>query len=358
VSVTACILLGDALLLQTVSLPSLLDEAWRLEPFSPPFAFSAFFSPEDTLLCVCAADAAHRSLTESRPAAKKADDFTIAELTSGSGLVGLSILRQNSRARLLGLDVDREAAHVAERNAILLDLDSRTRFARADLWSATTLRMLQKEKPRLIVCNPPYVPEPPRTRMQMEAGAGPHGTAHILRALELTRLVQPDALALSWCSLSDPAGVVAAAEGSGYELATLYACAIADGEYSGSVYPYLRELSECFINEQPETLAAVAPDGSARFSYLLLSGAFIRRGESAPARPERGHDTAANASVRPKAAATVDKICGDFSRAGIRTLETVATPFPIHCSILTRWDELELRVLLHGNSSPPITEGE
>jgi hypothetical protein len=340
-----------------VSLPPLLDEAWRLEPFRPPFAFSAFFSPEDTLLCVCAADAARRLLTELPSSQQKPADFTVAELTSGSGLVGLSILRQTPRARLLGLDVDSEAAHVAERNAILLDLDSRTRFARSDLWSATTLRMLQKEKPRLIVCNPPYVPEPPSTRMQMEAGAGPHGTAHILRALELTRLVQPDALALSWCSLSDPGGVVGAAEGSGYDLQTLYVCAIADGEYSGTVQPYLRDLSECFINEQPETVAAVAPDGSARFSYLLLSGAFIRRDADVAAAPQRAKTSADDTSAQSNSA-VVEKICSDFARQGIRTLESATAPFPLHCSVLTRWDELELRVLLHGETARPTTEGE
>jgi hypothetical protein len=340
-----------------VSLPPLLDEAWRLEPFRPPFSFSAFFSPEDTLLCVCAADAARALLTESPSPQNKSGDFTVAELTSGSGLVGLSILRQTPRARLLGLDVDGDAAHVAERNAILLDLDSRTRFARSDLWSATTLRMLQKEKPRLIVCNPPYVPEPPSTRMQMEAGAGPHGTAHILRALELTRLVQPDALALSWCSLSDPGGIVAAAEGSGYELQTLYVCAIADGEYSGTVQPYLRELSECFINEQPDTLAAVAPDGSARFSYLLLSGAFMRRDVNAGS-GSRGAKTPAVETGRQSNSAVVEEICRDFARDGIRTLESATAPFPFHCSVLTRWDELELRVLLHGETPQPTTEGE
>jgi hypothetical protein len=201
----------------------------------------------------------------------------------------------------------------------------------------------------LIVCNPPYVPEPPTTRMQMEAGAGPHGTAHLLRALELTRLVQPDGLALSWCSLSDPAGIVAAAQGSGYDLRTLYVTAIADGEYSGSVHPYLRELSDCYISEQPETLAAVAPDSSARFSYLLLSGAFIRRGSAT-----RKADAVRKGDSSP--AGAVEKICADFARDGVRTLESASAPFPLHCYVLTRWDELELRVLLHGDIAAPPTD--
>ncbi|HMI44106.1 MAG TPA: methyltransferase, partial [Gemmatimonadaceae bacterium] len=187
---------------------SLLDQAWRLAPFTPPFGFSAFFSPEDTLLCVCAADAARLLLTDSRRSGRGAHTgIRIAELTSGSGLVGLYLLGRDCNARLLGLDIETEATCVAERNALQLGLSDRARFAQSDLWSPSTLRLLEVEKPQIIVCNPPYVPEPPGTEMQIEAGAGPNGTAHILRAIELTELVQPETLALSWCSLSDPIGI-------------------------------------------------------------------------------------------------------------------------------------------------------
>ena len=313
----------------SIGVPSLLEQAWRLAPFTPPFAFGAFFSPEDTLLCVCAADAARHLMAS----ADVDNGFPIAELTSGSGLVGLYLLGRDCRARLLGLDIEAEAARVAERNAQLLGLSDRARFAQADLWSASTLQLLQTEAPRLLVCNPPYVPEPPGTRMQIEAGAGPHGTAHILRALELTRLLKPDTLALSWCSLSDPAGIIAAAEGSGYQLRTLYVTAIADGEYSGSVHSYLRSLDNCFINEQPETLEVIAPDGSARFSYLLMAGAFERVADRHP-------------SVAP----SVERISLDFDRNGVRSLASASGPFALHCSFLTRWDELELRVMLHGDA--------
>jgi methyltransferase family protein len=309
-----------------VPLPSLLDEAWRLEAFAHPFTFSAFFSPEDTLLCVCAADAARQHLPDTR----------VAELTSGSGLVGFYLLRQDDGARLLGLDVDAEAARVAEGNAQLLGLADRARFVQSDLWSASTLELLEAANPQLLVCNPPYVPEPPGTSMQIEAGAGPHGTAHLLRALELTRLIQPQALALSWCSLSDPAAIVAAAEGSGYELHTLYVTAIADGEYSGSVHSYLRTLSDCFISEQRGTLGILAPDGSARFGYLLFAGAF-RRSKSGRQPGDGGG-----------ASTSVAAICEHFSRGGIQNLAAVDPPFTLHRSVLTRWDELRLRVLLHG----------
>jgi hypothetical protein len=313
--------------LSLTPLPSLHDEAWRLAPFAPPFAFSAFFSPEDTLLCVCAADAARHLVTANA-------GLRIAELTSGSGLVGLYLLGRDCRASLLGLDIEEEAAQVAELNAHRLGLADRARFRQADLWSASTLQLLKEDVPQLLVCNPPYVPEPPGTKMEIEAGAGPHGTAHLLRALELTRLLKPETLALSWCSLSDPAGIVAAAEGSGYRLRTLYVTAIADGEYSGSVHAYLRDLGDCFINEQRETREIIAPDESARFAYLLMAGAF-----------ERGDPE----NVAP----VVEAICTNFVRDGVRSLASVTAPFPVRCSMVTRWDELRLRVILHGEVPHP-----
>lgn len=324
-----------------VGVNSLLDEAWRLAPFTPPFAFSAFFSPEDTLLCVCAADAARELVTEAvaTPAGTPAG-YHIAELTSGSGLVGLYLLGRDRNATLLGLDIDGEATRVAEQNAMRLGLGRRARFVQSDLWSPATLQLLEETRPRLIVCNPPYVPEPPGTTMQIEAGAGPHGTAHVMRALELTERVQPATLALSWCSLSDPAGIVAAAEASGYQLHSLFVTAVADGEYSGSVHSYLRGLDECFINEQEETLEIMAPDESVRFAYLLLAGVFQRIGRN----PERN------------AAAAVRKICADFARDGVRSLAAAEAPFPLHCSILNRWDELRLRIILHGDVTRQLTQ--
>ncbi|HEX6627236.1 MAG TPA: methyltransferase [Gemmatimonadaceae bacterium] len=330
-----------------IGVPSLLDEAWRLVPFTPPFAFSAFFSPEDTLLCVCASDAAldlvHRIAVDD---GRAKNGIRVAELTSGSGLIGLYLLGRDPEATLLGLDIDDEAAEVAKRNALKLGMSDRTQFARADLWSPKTFKLLEAGRPNLMVCNPPYVPEPPGTRMQLEAAAGPHGTAHIMRALEVTRLIQPDALSLSWCSLTHPGGVVATAHDSGYEIETLYVTAIADGEYSGSVHDYLRSLSDCFINEQPDTLAIVAPDHSARFAFLLFAGSFRRRD---PAATDSTHDVG---DTPDQAAEAVQKICEDFVREGVKTLASAHAPFSVHCSILSRWDELALRVMLHGTPSP------
>ena len=323
-----------------IGLPSLVEEAWRLAPFTPPFSFSAFFSPEDTLLCACAADAAREVITGKRPkSADKGLGYQIAELTSGSGLVGLYLLGRDCNATLLGLDIDSEAKRIAEHNALRLGLANRARFEQSDLWSPATLQLLETQKPQLIVCNPPYVPEPPGTTMQIEAGAGPNGTAHVLRALEIAQRVQPDALALSWCSLADPAGIVTAAEASGYRLHTLFAAAVADGEYSGSVHSYLRELNDCFINEQSETLEIIAPDESARFAYLLLAGVLVR---------EAG-------SGKREAGEAVGRICADFAGQGVRTLAGATAPFALRCSILNRWDELKLRIILHGEVESPMS---
>lgn len=317
---------------------SLLDEAWRLEPFVPPFRFSAFFSPEDTLLCVCAAESARHQLQPGN--AEREETLRITELTSGSGLVGLYLLRADSRSTLLGLDVDAEAIEVASRNAHTLGLTARSRFAESDLWSERTLRLLESEQPQLVICNPPYVPEPPGMSIEIEAGAGAHGTAHLLRSLELARLVQPDALALSWCSLSDPASIVASAENSGYELRDLFVAAIADGEYAGTVHSYLRSLDNCYINEQVDTLAIVAPDGAARFAYLLFAGTFRRH-----------TDNDVN-----RAAEHVRILCEDFTRNGLRSASEQTTlsapPFVTHRYVLNRWDELQLRVMLHGEVLP------
>lgn len=337
---------------------SLLSEAWRLEPFVPPFAFSAFFSPEDTLLCVCAADSARNLVRPGRPT-------RIAELTSGSGLVGLYLLREAgsgkwetaSDSTLLGLDVDPEAARIAEQNARSLGLGDRARFAVSDLWSSGTVDLLRTEGVQLLICNPPYVPEPPGQTMQIEAGAGPHGTAHLLRALELTRELQPEALALSWCSLSDPVGIVTAAAEAGYDLVDLFVVVIADGEYSGTVHDYLRSLDNCHINELPETLEILASDGAARFGYLLFAGAFAVSGERLAVSGDReavSDDRLADSGKRK--AAVVRHLCENFARDGLPGLGSELprdAGVSVHRYVLDRWDELQLRVMLHGVPARP-----
>lgn len=319
----------------TQPLSSFVDEAGRLRAFVPPFRFTSFFSPEDTLLCVCAAEAAlAHARTPGRSVRPSRNPLRIAELTTGSGLVGLHLLRIENGSTLLGFDVDPVAVATARRNAKLLGQRSRAQFECIDLWSDMMPQLLQKFEPQLMVCNPPYIPAPPLKRLELEAGAGEDGTAHLMRTLELADAVKPPAIALSWCSLSDPARIVREAESIGYVLNSLFMVLIADGEYSGSVQDYLRKLPRAYISESLETRKAVAPDGSARFGYLLIAGDFSR--------------AANTASMIKGTDASVERICSEFSQHGISALVNPIAPVPVKTWILDRWDELRIRASLHG----------
>ncbi len=258
----------------------------------------------------------------------------IAELTTGSGLVGLHLLTLESGSRLTGLDVDPAAVEIAERNARLLGLGKRARFECADLWSHRTVDSLREYSPHLIICNPPYVPEPDDEKLMIEAGAGPDGTAHLMQALELAADLRPKAISLSWCSLSDPAKVLNAAVTAGFSLNSLNIVAIADGEYSGSVRDYLHSLPHAYINEQEDTVKAVAPDGSGRFAYLLIAG-----------------DFSAHTNPDSRIPAVVEKICEHFANDGLSALVDPDSPIPVRSWILDRWDELRIRAFLHGTVS-------
>ncbi|HEX2723142.1 MAG TPA: methyltransferase [Gemmatimonadaceae bacterium] len=318
-------------------LPSFLREAGRLEPFLPPFRFTSFFSPEDTLLCAVAAEPALREACSDRAEKGQASEpMRIAELTTGSGLVGLYLLGLDNESTLTGLDVDPRAVDISRENARLLGLESRANFDRADLWSEETIALLSGHHPHLIVCNPPYVPEPPTRSLQLEAGAGPEGTAHLLRTIELAQNLKPRAMALSWCSLSDPEGIVSRAESIGYSLTSLFIVVIADGEYSGSVHEYLRSLPRAFLNEDAATVRRVAPDGAGSFAYLLLAGDFsLRKVDDEPM----------------SATEAVGGLCREFAAGGFAALEAPKAPFPVRTWLLDRWDELRLRAFLHGEIS-------
>jgi hypothetical protein len=292
-----------------------------MRAFTPPFRFTQFFSPEDTLLCMCAAESAANKASRGRL-------LKIAELTTGSGLVGLDILSRWESSELLGMDVDPVAIETASRNAAAMSVSARCRFVMADLWSEKTPNALREYNPDVVICNPPYVPEPAGARIQIEAGAGSDGTAHLMRTADLLGACMPAAAALSWCSLANPAKVVDAVSNAGYELRELFIVAIADGEYSGSVYDYLKTLPSCYISESSETLARISSDGSAAFAYLLLSGVFVR-------------------GANPACSSEVEFICSEFAREGLEALAKINMDIPVKCWVLDRWDELQLRVMLH-----------
>jgi len=313
-------------------LPSFIDEANRLRAFVPPFRFTAFFSPEDTLLCACASEAAlDNARSHEKLSAWSRHTIRIAELTTGSGLVGFHLLTLEGAGRLAGFDVDPTAVEIAQKNAKLLGLGRRARFECADMWSDSTVKALREYSPDLIICNPPYIPERDEEKLMIEAGAGPDGTAHLMRAIELAADLRPKAMSLSWCSLSHPAKVLKAALDAGFSLNSLNIVAIADGEYSGSVRDYLRSLPHAYISEIDETVQAVAPDGSGQFAYLLMAGDFSRNKEPDSRIPH-----------------AVENICERFASEGLSSLVNPDAPIPVRAWILDRWDELRMRAFLHG----------
>ena len=307
-----------------------VEEAARLERFRPPFRFTSFFSPEDTLLCVLASERALAAQSSKSP--------SIVELTSGSGLVGFHLLDLAPDARLFGVDVDTDADGLARANAELLGHASRARFTCMSLWDAKMDSVLRAERTDLLVCNPPYIPEPPGAALPVEAGAGADGSAHLRRVAALGKATQPQAMVLSWCSLCDPEGVVAEAEDAGYRLDELFVVLIADGEYSGSVHDYLLTLPTAFLNSAHETLGVVAPDGAARFAYLLMSGFFTHVGKASHGGRE---------SVR--------QLCNAFAASGIDALERLGGTTKSRVWLLDRWDEIALRAILHGSIEAPFS---
>ena len=310
------------------ALPLFSTEAARLTRYRPPFRFTSFFSPEDTLLCAVVAERAAGRLDATAPS-------RVVELTAGSGMVGFTLLDAAPRASLYGVDVDPGAPPVAADNAALLGLADRARFEVLSLWDRGLPARLAALRPDLIVCNPPYIPEPPGETLAVEAGSGPDGAEHLRRAIDLTAGSGARGLVLSWCSLSDPVGVLAAAATAGYALDEIGIVAIADGEYSGSVYEYLATLPTAFLNDWPETILAIAPDGAARFAYLLIAGSFTRREPGSPTDLGAAADAMATLMRR-------------FTDGGLAALREPRLPVPTRCWLLDRWDEIALRVELHG----------
>jgi methylase of polypeptide subunit release factors len=331
---------SDATLLRPApsraGLRSLAGAAEPLARFRPPFEFGDFFAPEDTLLCVLATEWAL-----ARHAAERgAPPARLVELTCGGAVVALAPLDRWPVLRAWGADVDDAAVARAHRNAAALGHARRARFAVRGLFDRRLPAWLRRRAPDVVACNPPYVPEPPDAPNALVAGAGPDGARHPRRTLAVCARADVPRLVLSWCSLGDPAGVARAAARRGYALEALWAAAVADGEYTGGAHAYYRTLSTAFLDESEATRRALAPDGAARFGYLLLAGSFVRTDDAGRAR----------AGVR-----LVGRLSRGFARHGLRTLSSLSgrggapsdAP-PLHAYVCDRWDELALRQLAHG----------
>jgi methylase of polypeptide subunit release factors len=355
-------------------LPPLSARAGWLARFRPPFEFGDFFSPEDTVLCAVATAWALR--TQARwaaadPPRRRADDprprrpRRLVELTCGGALVALAQLLARPRLRAWGADVDEPAVARARRNARALGLAGRARFRTLGLFDEGLVPWLARVRPDVVACNPPYIPEPPAQRLALVAGSGSDGADHPRRAIDVCADAAVPRLVLSWCSLGDPVGVAQHAARRGYALERLWVAAIADGEYSGMAHDHVRTLPTAFLRESRETLLALAPDGAARFAYLLLCASFAREGAPGwqPAggdheavalltharRREAGAEAARRAGVH-----AVAHVIRAFSRDGLSGLAAVAaerTPGPrVRAFAADRWDELVMRASAHGQA--------
>ena len=340
-------------------LRSLAGVAAPLAGFRPPFAFGDFYAPEDTLLCALATEfALSRVAADGSPR-------RLIELTCGSAVVALEPLTRWPALRAWGADVDETAVARARDNAAALGVADRARFAHLGLFDPRLPRWLRRRAPDVVACNPPYVPEPPGTPGALVAGAGPDGARHPRHAIAACARAGVPRLVLSWCSLGDPVGVARSAARRGYVLEALWAAALADGEYTGGAHDYLRTLPTAWLNESSAMRAALAPDGAARFGYLLLAGSFVRAPGSPAeaARTLRDPDSAFAGRAR-MGVRLVARLVRRFTRDGLPGLRTLAGRTgtaapgddafpPLHPYLVDRWDELALRMLPHGPADPP-----
>jgi hypothetical protein len=128
------------------------------------------------------------------------------------------------------------------------------------------------------------------------------------------------------------------------------------------VHEYLRALPTAYLCETPRTLASIAPDGSARFAYLLLAGAFTFRSRRATAdgrtagRPRAG-DPLIGVGADERASTALERLLEDFAVRGLTALDAAEMPCPVSSWLLDRWDEVALRAIVHGplHPTPPGT---
>ncbi len=86
----------------------------------------------------------------------------ILDLGSGSGCIGLSLLKEFPHARLVSVDMSEQALAVAQRNAQALEVSDRVRFVHADAAQWEVVLSAYKEwtgqdKVDVLVSNPPYI---------------------------------------------------------------------------------------------------------------------------------------------------------------------------------------------------------
>jgi release factor glutamine methyltransferase len=83
----------------------------------------------------------------------RSEEIQILDLGSGSGCIGLTLLKEYDRAKLTALDISKEALEISKMNAKTLGVSERVEFIQLD--AAKAGHLLNKFD--LVLANPPYV---------------------------------------------------------------------------------------------------------------------------------------------------------------------------------------------------------
>jgi release factor glutamine methyltransferase len=88
--------------------------------------------------------------------------YNIVDLGSGSGCIGLTLLKKLPQAKLVAVDVSEKALEVAKANAEALEVADRVRFVNTDAGDSDGVLTAVKDfmgadKIHILVSNPPYI---------------------------------------------------------------------------------------------------------------------------------------------------------------------------------------------------------
>ena len=96
-------------------------------------------------------------------------DTLVADLCTGSGCIGLSLLLHGATDRVMLMDISKGALGMAQKNAKLHGLENRCNFVLGDI-----CRDMPNAKYRMIVSNPPYIPTKDIEGLPEEVKKEPH----------------------------------------------------------------------------------------------------------------------------------------------------------------------------------------
>jgi release factor glutamine methyltransferase len=139
------------------------------------------------------------AVARARAAADERGDAVVIDACTGSGNLALAIAWYESRARVYGADLSKDAVELARRNALHLGLAGRVAFASGDLLAPFDTPEFHG-RVDLLVCNPPYISSAKVDALPAEIGAheprlafdgGPFGIRILHRLVnDATRLLR------------------------------------------------------------------------------------------------------------------------------------------------------------------------